>query len=92
MRDNGGGDVGFNGSTAEPSAPGAEIDRLARNQRLAAFVAEHRQAQARGDPLRESDALLCAWIESGLKYQNETALSRAELERRAFALRGGRMQ
>lgn len=64
------------------------------NQRLSAFVSEHRAALAKGDPRarRECDMLLAAWAEETLAYQEKAAIERAELERRMLAQHGGRLQ
>ena len=46
------------------------------NQRLSAFVSEHRAALAKGDPRarRECDMLLAAWAEETLAYQEKAAI------------------
>lgn len=85
-----------------------DVSPAAVNARLAAFVAEHREAQARGDPraLRESDALLAAMCEQALEAQARADLAQAEGQRRlaeiqrrlaeveadGWRMRGGRMQ
>jgi hypothetical protein len=75
-----------------------DLSPSAVNARLAAFVAEHREAQARGDPraLRESDRLLAAWAEDALQRQDEAesklAEADAKLERMEFDRCGGRLQ
>ena len=58
-----------------------DLSRDAVNRRLRSFVAEHR-AKPAGGPFAESDALLCAWAEDVLAYQEKAAIERAELERR----------
>ena len=68
------------------------------NQRLSAFVSEHKAALAKGDPraFRESDVLLCAMAEQALEAQDVAArnLAKAEakLERLELEQRGGRVQ
>jgi hypothetical protein len=80
----------------ESERPTAEVDRSpsAVHARLTAFIAEHREAQARGDPhaLRESDQLLAAWAENALQAQAEAERRLAELEAYAWRMRGGWMQ
>jgi len=73
---------------------GPDVSQSAVNARLASFVAEHKAAQARGDPraFRDSDVLLCALAEDALATQAEAQRKLAEVERVEFAMRGGRLQ
>lgn len=75
-----------------------DLSQAAVNARLRAFVVEHREAAAKGDPraLRESDRLLAAMCENALAYQEEAERKRAEadakLERMEYEQRGGQLQ
>ena len=80
---------------------GLDVSRSAVSARLAAFIREHREAKAAGDPraFRECDRLLCAWAEDALRQQEaaerfeaEAQVAEAELERQMLAQRGGRVQ
>jgi hypothetical protein len=73
---------------------GPDLSMSAVNARLRAFVIEHREALARGDPraFRESDRLLCAWAEDALRRQEEAERLKAEAERLEFDRRGARLQ
>ena len=68
-----------------------DLSRDAVSRRLRSFVAEHR-AKPAGGPFAESDAILCAWAEDVLAYQEKAAIERAELERRMLAMRGEPLQ
>jgi hypothetical protein len=75
-----------------------DVSIAAVNARLRAFIAEHREAQARGERGRffESDALLCAMCEQALEAQGaadrKLAEVEAKLELKAFEQSGGRLQ
>ena len=78
-----------------------DVSPAAVNQRLSAFVSEHKTALAKGDPraLRESDRLLCAMAEEALAKQAEgerlkaeAELAQAKLERLTLEQRGGCLQ
>lgn len=107
MRDNGGdGEAPGDGSGAEIDRLARvaksvavrdgrpDLSPAAVNQRLSAFVSEHKAALAKGDPraFRESDRLLCAWAEEALEAQARSERALAEIERRELEARGGRLQ
>jgi uncharacterized protein (DUF2252 family) len=78
-----------------------DLSPAAVNQRLSAFVSEHKAALAKGDPraLRESDRLLCAMAEDAFEAQARADLAQPEAQRRlaeveanGWRMRGGRMQ
>lgn len=73
---------------------GPDLSMTGVNERLSAFVAEHKAALARGEhgPFAQSNALLAAMAEEALEAQARAALDRAELERRMLAQHGGRLQ
>ena len=75
-----------------------DLSQAAVNQRLSAFVAEHKAALAGGEEraLRESDRLLCAMAENALAdqegAQRKLAEAQAKVERLEFDRRGGKLQ
>jgi hypothetical protein len=91
-------DTNGGGIDARDAIDELDLSPAAVNARLAAFIAEHKEALARGDPraLRESDRLLCAICEEALQAQAEgdhnLALVEAKVERLQLEQRGGRLQ